>query len=432
MGATARRTRKGPARGRDRGELAARRVVGRPGRAGGHLQRSALIGGLPGSNSQADEQIVELAARLLPRRAAMKSAIVAVGVAVLRRPRRAWWRRRRRLRPAGAAPQGPSPRERTPSRRTASSARRWTRAAGSRPSSRSPACARRARESLRGGAATARLGPAPRRPGGEALVEPHLRPALERDAVAEPLVGELVGHEHVVGCLVVNRARLGLERIADLWGLVDDRADVVERIRAVEAPNSRRIAGILRSPGADSFASRGSTATTDGDPRAPVPVEPEVADRRRREVGRHRVVLGPAPGRPATVPAALHEPAVGDRLHPPRDRDPDLEAAPYRSGSRCRETRWAPPAARRRRRRRRRSWIQPSGEPSGSVTCAGGRRRRPRPRTPPRRRAVPTVSPPAPDPSASKAAGVPSTVSSGSADRGSRGRMRSGPGSRWR
>ena len=72
------------------------------------------------------------------------------------------------------------------------------------------------------------------RPGGEALVQPDVRPLGQGDRVAEPHVGDLVHERRLVGDVGEVRLRLRLERVANELRRVDDRADGVERVRAVE------------------------------------------------------------------------------------------------------------------------------------------------------------------------------------------------------
>ena len=50
---------------------------------------------------------------------------------------------------------------------------------------------------------------------------------------------DLVGDGDLVGGLVVDRPRLGLERVADLRCLVDDRAGLAERV-GPEQPREER------------------------------------------------------------------------------------------------------------------------------------------------------------------------------------------------
>ena len=72
------------------------------------------------------------------------------------------------------------------------------------------------------------------RVGRPALVEPDVLPALGADRVAEPLVGQLVGHRALARLPGVDRPGLGLERVADAV-VVDDRAEGHERVGAEPA-----------------------------------------------------------------------------------------------------------------------------------------------------------------------------------------------------
>ena len=147
---------------------------------------------------------------------AMKSAIGRVAVAVGRRPRAQgrvegvvadpFAQRLERHRPTDVDRVGEQlrrlpqrPRRRVPQR---ASRRRVRAAAG---------CSR----SGRGGVADGLRVP-PLSPGRKALVEPDVGPGGDADAVAEPLVGELVRDQPRVRSDVVDRPGLGLERIADL------------------------------------------------------------------------------------------------------------------------------------------------------------------------------------------------------------------------
>ena len=67
---------------------------------------------------------------------------------------------------------------------------------------------------------------------GEALVEPDLRPVPARREVAEPLVRELVRQRDLIGRVGEDRPGLGLERVADRGGPVDDPAGGLERVGA--------------------------------------------------------------------------------------------------------------------------------------------------------------------------------------------------------
>ena len=120
---------------------------------------------------------------------------------------------------------------------------------------------------------------------------------------------------------VEGRAGLGLERVADLRRVVDDRADLAERVGPVEAVEE------LEDPRdrAQRALRRLRLARVDGDvgrdPGGARAVQPEAADVDRGQVGRHRIIGHPGPGAVRVVDGQL---AVRDRLQPLRrlDRDP--------------------------------------------------------------------------------------------------------------
>src|ERR671910_1241501 len=89
-------------------------------------------------------------------------------------------------------------------------------------------------EALLGGLPAPALEPDPLGPGREALVQPHVGPALEHDGVAEPLVGDLVDDRVLGRDMPVVGLRLGLERVEDVVGPVDDAPDAVVRVWAVQ------------------------------------------------------------------------------------------------------------------------------------------------------------------------------------------------------
>ena len=165
-------------------------------------------------------------------------------------------------------------------------------------------------EPLVGGLVALVLAPDPLRPRGEALVQPDVRPHRERDRVAEPHVRELVHERRLVRHPVEVRLRLRLERVADDLRVVDDRADRVERVGAVD----RRVEGErlrdqpqdvpLRQRRVDRDVVR--HAAGEGADR-----EVEAAECRGREVRRHRDALAPDPGAPSAGRRVRYEHAVG-------------------------------------------------------------------------------------------------------------------------
>ena len=125
-------------------------------------------------------------------------------------------------------------------------------------------------EDLLGGVSTAVLRPEPLHVAGEPLVEPDVLPGLERQVVADPLVGELVhDHRRVVAGLAepalgVDRSGLVLQGEADARVVVDDAAglpervaaeDVVEEVDDLRLPGQRRL-GVFTGRGTGRLAGR--------------------------------------------------------------------------------------------------------------------------------------------------------------------------------
>ena len=114
----------------------------------------------------------------------------------------------------------------------------------------------------RGGAAAGRLRPEPFRVGREAFVEPDVAPVGDREAVAEPLVRQLVHDEPLVGAPPVevvrpeDRHALRLDRVLQLV-VGDDELVVGERVGPEEALQRRHdrgmpaevTRGVLAQPG---------------------------------------------------------------------------------------------------------------------------------------------------------------------------------------
>ena len=137
-------------------------------------------------------------------------------------------------RSSAAAPAAPSPRARRPrARRCASGVPGWPDGGFQNPSFEAGHPVEPVEDRL-GAAAAVALGVVPLGPGREALVEPDVRPALQPDRVAEPLVRGLVDERRQVGDEGVDRAALGLQRVAEPGRVVDDRAGGVERVGAEE------------------------------------------------------------------------------------------------------------------------------------------------------------------------------------------------------
>ena len=94
------------------------------------------------------------------------------------------------------------------------------------------------------------LAPQPLGVGREALVEPDVLPGGERQAVAGPLVRELVDDDRVAVLRAVeevrrvDRPRLGLEREAEALDVVDDAAGGRERVAPEDAREEREDLGL--------------------------------------------------------------------------------------------------------------------------------------------------------------------------------------------
>jgi hypothetical protein len=74
-------------------------------------------------------------------------------------------------------------------------------------------------------------------------------------------VRQLVQQREVVGGTVEHRLGLRLQGVAELRGVVDDRADRLERVGPVQVLQELTTSGTLRGACADFQACVGSTAT---------------------------------------------------------------------------------------------------------------------------------------------------------------------------
>lgn len=94
--------------------------------------------------------------------------------------------------------------------------------------------------------------------------------------VAHPLVRELVDHGALGGHAGVDGAGLGLQRVADLVGIVDDRADRLERVGTIDGPEVVEVVGGVVEHGEPGIADQ---VDVDG-----LDVEQAIRQRRRTEV----------------------------------------------------------------------------------------------------------------------------------------------------
>ena len=137
--------------------------------------------------------------------------------------------------------------------------------------------------------AAAVLVPQPVRELGEALVDPDVAPVPAGDRVAVPLVRELVRERQLVRRAREQRAGRGLERVADVRRVVDDRAGLPERVRAVTRAEEVDDLRQIRAAPAAIARSCGSMKIRYGTPRAVrAVVDRELADRRGDEIVRDR------------------------------------------------------------------------------------------------------------------------------------------------
>ena len=220
-------------------------------------------------------------------------------------------------------------------------------------------------EPLCGGLVALVLAPDPLGPGGEAFVQPDVGPLRQRHRVAEPHVRDLVHERRFVGDVREVRLRLRLERVADDLGGVDDRADGVERVRAVdrgvEVDGLRQLREHLALRAAGGRRRRRRAARP--------PSSTPSGRTSRASTSRGTVAIGsrllPDPGRPAPARRRRDEDAVRHRGQACRDGDCEVERRLVARVVVAPGTSPAIPGARRRRRRRRR-W-----EPSPRSTRRG-------------------------------------------------------------
>ena len=198
-------------------------------------------------------------------------------------------------------------------------------------------------------------------------MEPDVTPLREAEAVAEPLVRQLVGDEPLrapVGPGVVGaegRQPLGLER--DLEVVVGDDDGVgVEGVGAEEPGEELEHLDLPGEAGRHSPGQPGRVHDGHGDARPGEGPAEVAADLRRREVGRHRLALDVHPGRAARRGPLLHEwlvCAAGESIESRAAARPPTVGSAYTSAtvssgkrSRNRETSWAalrlpPPASKK-------------------------------------------------------------------------------------
>ena len=162
------------------------------------------------------------------------------------------------------------------------------------------------------------LVPQPLRVGREPLVEPHVPPALGRDGVAVPLVGQLMDEQRDVGGAGEHRPGLRLQGVADGRSAVDDRAGGGEGVRPEPPlPPPQR----LRNPPEHGPARR-RLDRVDGRVQGQVPgpgaADVEAADREGGEVAGHRLAAVPHERRTAPRRPLAAQLPVGDGPQPLR------------------------------------------------------------------------------------------------------------------
>ena len=198
----------------------------------------------------------------------------------------------------------------------------------------------------RGGAAAGRLRPQPFRVRREALVEPDVAPVGDREAVAEPLVGQLVHDEPLVGAPPVevvrpeDRHALGLDRVVQLV-VGDDELVVGERVGPEEALQRRHdrgvpaevVRGVLAQPGREQ---RHLWHRACGEHDLVVAPDLHADQVRRRGL---RPLVHPGPRACRAAPRGEHT-GGGDRVGR-RGGDRDAVGRLVRRGGRCTGTRTA-------------------------------------------------------------------------------------------